>query len=157
MNKPYFVGAAFTPATADTPGHVLFALKDLSNDDEPLLTTTVEHDITGGIMNSLPVTLGARSGKRRHSFHGAIDDVRLSDSALPAEKMLYTSESNNSSTLGYWKFEARPDVFADSSGHGRTLTRPQAAVSTGSPNAAQSALGDFCNALLNSSEFLYTE
>ena len=135
---------------------MLFALKDLSNDDEPLLTATVEHDLTGDLANAMPVTIGARSGKDRHSFHGVIDDVRLSNAALPTEKMLYTSESITASTLGYWKFEARPDVFEDTSGHGHSLSRPAGvAVKTLSP--AQAALGDFCNALFNSSEFLYTE
>ncbi len=156
MNKPYFIGAAFTPATTNAPGKVLFALKDLSNDDEPLLTASVEHDITGDINNSMPVTIGARSGGNRHSFHGVIDDVRLSNAALPTEKMLYSSESISGSTLGYWKFEARPDVLEDSSGGGRSLSRPAGAI-TRTLSPAQAALGDFCNALFNSSEFLYTE
>ncbi len=124
MNKPYFIGAAFTPATSNAPGKVLFALKDLSNDDEPLLTATVEHGVTGDLSNTLPLTIGARSGGERQSFHGMIDDVRLSNAALPTEKMLWSSESITASTLGYWKFEAKPDVFEDSSGHGRSLHRP---------------------------------
>jgi hypothetical protein len=156
MNKPYFIGAAFTPATTNALGKVLFALKDLSNDDEPLLTATVEHDLVGEITNTIPVTIGARSGKDRHSFHGVIDDVRLSNTALPTEKMLYNSVSISASTLGYWKFEARPDVFEDSSGRGRSLSRPTGAL-TETLSPAQAALGDFCNALFNSSEFLYTE
>src|SRR5205807_1594919 len=116
MNKPYFIGAAFTPATKTAPGKVTFALKDLSNDDEPLLVATVEHDVTGGLTNGVPVTIGARSAKNRSSFHGAIDDVRISSTALPTEKMLYGSESIGPTTIGYWKFEARPDVFEDVSG-----------------------------------------
>jgi len=156
MNKPYFIGAAFTPATTNAPGKVLFALKDLSNDDEPLLTATVEHDLTGDINNAMPVTIGARSGPDRDSFHGVIDDVRLSNAALATEKMLYSSESISASTLGYWKFEARPDVFEDSSGRGRSLSRPSGAI-TKTLSPTQAALGDFCNALFNSSEFLYTE
>lgn len=46
MNKPYFVAAAVAPTTASAPGQVFFALKDLSNDDEPLLTATVGHELT---------------------------------------------------------------------------------------------------------------
>ena len=131
-------------------------MKDLSNDDEPLLTATVEHDLTGGWTNQTPLTIGARSGPRPQSFHGAIDDVRLSGAALPAARMLFTSESVSDTTLGYWRFEAKPDVFADASGHGhalqRSALRPVLALT---PH--QAALGDFCHALLNSSEFLYTE
>ena len=156
MNKPYFVAASFTPATAEKQGHVLFAIKDLSNDDEPLLTATVEHDIVGELANKTPMLIGARSGKARQSFHGALDDVRISSVALPTEKMLYTSESVTNATLGYWKFEAKPDVFEDLSGHGRKLSLP-AGKSAATLSAAQAALADFCNTLLNSSEFLYTE
>ena len=156
LNKPYFVAAAFTPATATAPGRVFFALKDLSNDDEALLTADVGHEITGELVNSAPMTIGADSGKDPKSFHGVIDDVRISSVALPASRMLQTAESVTDSTLGFWKFEAKPDVFGDSSGHGRTLDRP---VPSGKPaqSASQAALADFCHALLNSSEFLYTE
>jgi hypothetical protein len=156
MNKPYFLGAAFTPATTNAPGKVLFALKDLSNDDEPLLTASVEHEMTGAINSPMPLTIGAHSGPDHCSFHGVIDDVRLSNAALPTEKMLYTSESITTSTLGYWKFESRPDVFEDSSGRGHSLSRPSGAAEV-ALTPAQAALADFCQALFNSSEFLYTE
>lgn len=156
INKPYFVAAAVTPATEEAPGHVFFALKDLSNDDEPLLTATIEHNVIGGWSNQTPFTIGARSGSKPQSFHGVIDDVRLSSSALPASKLLYLAESINDSTIGYWRFEAKPDVFADASQKGHTLERP---VLSASPNMSpqQAALADFCHALFNSSEFLYTE
>jgi len=156
MNKPYFIGAAFTPASTQAPGRVLFALKDLSNDDEPLLIATVEHNVVGPLTSTVPLTLGARSGGERQSFHGLIDDVRLSDAALPTERMLWSSESTSVNTLGYWKFEAKPDVLADSSGHGRSLHRPPGPVTT-SVTPEQAALADFCQALFNSSEFLYIE
>ncbi len=42
MNKPYFMSASVTYATPEKPGKVLFTLKDLSNDDEPLLTSTID-------------------------------------------------------------------------------------------------------------------
>ncbi len=156
MNKPYFIAAAFTPATATAPGSVFFALKDLSNDDEPLLTATVPHDITGGLASAAPLTIGARSGSPPQSFHGALDDVRISRTALAAAQMLYGTESLADTTLGYWTFEAKPDVFGDQSGHGHALERP--APRTETPlTPAQAALAGFCHALLNSSEFLYTE
>ena len=156
VNKPYFVAAAFTPATAAQPGRVLFALKDLSNDDEPLLTATVEHDLTGEFNSSAPVTLGARSGKAPQFFHGVIDDVRLSRAALTTAQMLYGSEAATDATLGFWRFEARPDVLSDASGHGHALA-PAASREAAGLTPAQAALGDFCQSLLNASEFLYTE
>jgi len=84
------------------------------------------------------------------------DSLQFTNAALPTEKMLYSSESISGSTLGYWKFEARPDVLEDSSGGGRSLNRPAGAI-TRTLSPGQAALGDFCNALFNSSEFLYTE
>ena len=156
MNKPYFVAAAVTPATPAAPGRVFFALKDLSNDDEPLLTASVAHEVTGGWNNATPLMLAGRSGTKPHSFHGAIDDVRLSSVALPADRMLYTSEAVSDTTLGYWRFEAKPDVFADSGPHGHPLERPTPKATAGL-TPQQAALTDFCHALLNASEFLYTE
>lgn len=156
VNKPYFVSAAFTPAADGKPGRVVFAVKDLANDDEPLLIATVEHDIAGGLANTAPLTLGARSARDPQSFHGAIDDVRLSAKALAPAQLLYTAEGVADSTLGYWRFEQKPDVLADASGHGHGLERPAAKASP-SNDPATAALGDFCQALLNASEFLYTE
>ncbi len=156
VNKPYFVSAAFTPASKKSAGHVVFAVKDLSNDDEPLLVATVEHDVTGGLANAAPLTLGARSGSDPQSFHGGIDDLRLSGSALPPEQLSFNAEGVGATTLGYWRFERKPDVFADSSGQGHTLERPKTPEAPGE-FPARSALADFCQALLNSSEFLYLE
>ena len=156
MNKPYYIAAAITPATATEPGRVFFALKDLSNDDEPLLTATVEHSVMGGWQNELPLTLAARSGGRPQSFHGVIDDVRVSSTALPQAKLLYTAEAVSDTTLGYWRFEAKPDVFADASGNGHALEKPAPKRAEGT-SPEQAALTDFCQALLNASEFLYVE
>ncbi len=156
MNKPYFIAAAITPATAEAAGHVFFAIKDLSNDDEPLLTATIAHQVTGGWSNDTPLTIAARSGARAQSFHGVIDDVRLSSTALPVAKMLHTADAVTDTTLGYWRFEARPDVFADLGPHHHTLDRP-ALKPTPQQSPQQAALTDFCQALFNSSEFLYVE
>jgi Protein of unknown function (DUF1549)/Protein of unknown function (DUF1553)/Planctomycete cytochrome C len=156
MNKPYFLAAAVTPATKEQPGNIFFALKDLSNDDEPLLTATIEHPMTGGWENKTPVTLGARSGTRPNSFHGVLDDVRLSNLALPAAQMLYTFERISDSTLGYWRFESKPDVYADASVHAHPLEKPASKTET-NLTANEAALADFCHALLNASEFLYVE
>ncbi|MGZ8919872.1 MAG: DUF1553 domain-containing protein, partial [Limisphaerales bacterium] len=156
MNKPYFIAAAVTAASDESPGKVFFALKDLSNDDEPVLTATIEHPIKGGWDNDLALTIGARSGANPQSFHGMVDDVRISSGALGVANMLYTIEATSDSTLGYWKFEPKPDVFADASGRGHALARA-AAKPVVALTPDQAALSDFCHALLNSSEFLYLE
>jgi hypothetical protein len=136
---------------------VFFALKDLANADEPLLTATVTHEVMGGWASNTSVTLGARSGNTANSFHGVIDDVRLSNTALSQAQLLYTAENIAETTLGYWKFEAKPDVFADASPHSHSLARPAVSEAAKPQTPAQAALTDFCQALLNASEFLYVE
>lgn len=157
VNKPHFIAAAVTPAAAEAPGQVFFALKDLSNDDEPLLTATVEHPVTGGWGNQTPLTIAARSGPRPNFFHGLIDDVRLSNIALTQGQLLDTTDFIPVTTLGYWRFESKPDVLADSSPFGHPLAPSISAESTNNQTPQQAALTDFCHALFNSSEFLYVE
>jgi len=155
LNKPYYVAASIRLARDGKPGSVTFSLKDLSNDDEPLLVATVPHAVTGGFGNRLPLILGGRGGAKDSLFDGLIDDVRLSDAALDTGQLLYTSEANSNRTVGYWQFEPKPDVFRDSSGNGlaiRPLVRTRGGV-----DPRRAALEDFCHVLLNTSEFLYTE
>ena len=156
LHKPYFLAAAVKLATADAAGTIAFSLKDLSNDDEPLLTATVEHDLCGGLKNDEPFTIGGRGDRGGSSFHGAIDDVRFSRGAVGAAQLLFNVESITGDTLGYWRFEAKPDVLHDSTENGHHLE--PASVSGPSPaDPRRTALADFCHALLNATEFLYVE
>lgn len=154
LNKPYYVAAAVQLAAGE-PGTVTFYVKDLSNDDEPLLIAPVRHQIKGSFGNKLPLTLGARSGPKEGFFEGLLDDVRLSRTALGVQQLLYTAEGINRHTVGYWQFEARPDVFRDSSGNGLDI-KPAAHAGV-RVDARRAALADFCHVLLNSSEFLYVD
>jgi len=155
LDKPYYVAASVKRA-GEEPGEVAFFVKDLSNDDEPLLVARVPHAITGGFENERPLMLGGRGVKVDHSFDGLIDDVRLSRTALGVGQLLFTSEGTNQQTIGYWLFESKPDVFHDASGHGLDL-RPMAAKPGSSVDPHAAALADFCHVLLNSNEFLYVE
>ena len=60
-------------------------------------------------------------------------------------------------TPGYWRFESKPDVLADSSPFGHSLAPFISAESTNNQTPQQAALTDFCHALFNSSEFRYVE
>ncbi len=159
LNKPYYVSASVQLATAGKPGTATFYLKDLSNDDEPLLIAKVAHTITGGLANQLPLTIGGRDGgresSREGSFDGLIDDVRLSSTALDVPQLLFTAEGVNRHTVGYWPFEAKPDVFRDMSGN-RIDILPGGSASR-KVDARKVALEDLCHVLLNSSEFLYVQ
>ena len=154
LNKPYYVAASVHLA-GDGPGTVTFYVKDLSNDDEPLLNAVVPHSVTGGYANTLPLTIGGPAGTKGSLFDGLVDDVRLSRGTLTVPQLLYTAEGVGRQTVGYWQFEPKPDVFHDSSGNGLDIHpagRPRQAV-----DPKQAALADLCHVLLNSSEFLYVD
>jgi len=152
LNTPYYVGAAVKLAK-DTPGSITFYLKDLSNDDEPLQTVTVEHQIRGGLENKEPFTIGGRGGDEVGLFDGLIDDVRYSRGVLTAGEALLTSESVLESTLGFWKFEPQPGVmeYSGPNQFKAALAKPKQEILE--PRFA--AFRDLCHALLNSNEFLY--
>jgi hypothetical protein len=155
IDKPYYLAAAVRFGKTK-PGKVTFYVKDLSNDDEPLLVAGVSHDLVRGIANDAPLGLGALSGGTRNYFDGLLDSVRLSSGALGVDELLFTDESIESNTVGYWQFENRPDVFADSSGHGLDIVSPGGS-SRRQVDVQQATWIDLCHVLLNSSEFLYVE
>ena len=155
LNKPYYLAAAVKLARDGKPGEVTFYVKDLSNDDEPLLVAKVAHQLASGFDNQQPFTIGTRGSKGSH-FDGLVDDVRLSRGALGVEQLLFTNEGVNKATAGYWQFEPKPDVFHDSSGHGLNIQAGAATAET-AVDTRRAALADLCHALLNSNEFLYVE
>lgn len=155
LNKPYFLAVAVKLATKDADGTMTFFMKDLSNDDEPMQTATVNHDLVGGLANDEPFTIGGRSRLGSH-FHGVIDDVRFSRGAIGAAQLLFNVESVTGSSLGYWRFESKPDVLHDSTEYRHHL-EPASASQHAATDPRFAGLVDFCHALLNSSEFLYVE
>jgi hypothetical protein len=156
LNKPYYVAVSVLLAKDQKPGQVTFHLKDLSNDDEPLLQAKLPHQTKGELENKLPMTMGNRNSKTGAGFDGLLDDVRLSDTALSVDQLLFTREGANQQTIGYWQFEQKPSVFKDGSGHGYDI-RPGKMESGVVRDVRRQAWIDLCHALLNSSEFLYAE
>ena len=144
-------------ATKQKKGAVTFYLKDLSNDDEPLLVARVPHTITGGLKNDIPLTIGGRSGGSPSGFDGLVDDVRLSAGALDVDQLLFTHEGVGKQTVGYWQFEPRPDVLGDTSGNGLALRRADRPGATRGTDPRRQAWVDLCHVLFNASEFLYVE
>ena len=160
LNKPYFVAAAVRFATKDQPGEVTFSLKDLGNDDEPLLIEKVSSKLVALPDNTGALSLGGRVGARTDGFHGVIDDLRLSTGLVPTGKLLFTSEDPSAETLGFWRFENKSGIFNDSSAGQHTLTQPSFGTDAQLPESdqgARRALAALCHALLNSTEFLYLE
>ncbi|NBY02481.1 MAG: DUF1553 domain-containing protein [Planctomycetes bacterium] len=156
LNKPYYISCAFTPATKTAKGLATFFLKDLSNDDEPLLVSKVEHSIQGEFTNNLPLTIGSVYGTNNGNFDGLIDDIRLSNTALGVDQLLFTREGLGKQTIGYWQFESKPDVFRDASDNHLNI-RISGNTSTIKSDSQNNAWIDLCQILLNSSEFLYVE
>lgn len=154
FNTPYYAAAAVRLAKNGKPGEVAFYLKDLSNDDEPLLTAVLPLDIVNGMNNEEPLSIGATGSVKPQVFDGLIDDVRISKGALPVNKLLFTSEATSSETVGYWQFEPASGIFSDVSGQELDIQPSTAAKSN--VDAARVAFTDFCHGLLNSNEFLYS-
>lgn len=154
LNKPYYAAVSVKLAGKE-PGYAQFFLKDLSNDDEPMLIAKVEHDVTGGFNNREPLTIGGRSNNRSGDFHGLIDDIRFSGAPLGNGELLFTTENQTRHTIGYWQFEVDPGVFRDSSPQGLHLHPATEVYGSGDP--VQRAFVDLCHALLNSNEFLYVD
>ncbi len=156
MNKPYYASAAVRYADKNGPGEVSFTLKDLANDDEPLLHDRVVTNLTGVRTATQPIQLGGKGADRESSFHGVIDDLRLSAGALADEGLLYSNEDIKSSALGFWRFENKTGTLRDSSGKGRDLA-VGVVKATADTKSGATPLAALCHALLNSSEFLYVE
>ncbi|MBI5772810.1 MAG: DUF1549 domain-containing protein [Verrucomicrobia bacterium] len=155
LGKPYFVAAAVKLATATQPGEVMFYVKDLGNDDEPVQIARVSHKITGGFQNQLPLNLGGRAAKSG-GFDGMIDDVRLTTGALAETELLPSHDAATDATAGFWQFEAKPSAYRDASAKNNDIRAPQNPYKAAA-QARSAALADFCHALLNSNEFLYVD
>ncbi|WP_437193445.1 DUF1553 domain-containing protein [Planctomicrobium sp. SH527] len=153
INKPYYAAATVRLAKPSEEGKVVFYLKDLSNDDEPVIIHEMPLNLVTVSTNTAPMIIGNRDGTNGR-FDGLIDDIRLSSSDLPQRQLLLTTEGVNSSTVGYWQFEPHPGVLQDTLPDGMAMTfghqTPQVSEETG-------ALIDLCHVLLNSNEFLYVD
>jgi len=156
LNRPYYVAAAVKFGDdPQSPGSVTFHVKDIGNDDEPLLSVVVPHRIHSGIDSTFPFTIGGRTSLKEARFDGLIDDVRLSATALTVPQLLYTAEAAPTETVGFWRFEPNPDVFADASGHGFHLSPMTGKEEANRLSPERQAWIDLCQVLLNSNEFLY--
>jgi len=152
FNTPYYAAVSFH-VSGESAGTIDFYLKDLSNDDEQLGRITKKHQMKQVRGNQLPIAFGRMVRNGNSFFDGLIDDIRLSSQALDVQTLLYTQESVTKSTLGYWKFDAVPGMFQDSSPNQYNINQSDRMTSSGNPR--RDAFVDLCHILLNSNEFLY--
>ena len=156
LNKPYFVAVSVKMQDTGEAGVTFFA-KDLSNDDEPMLSARAPHQLTQRGASTARFAIGGLDQPNpKATFDGLIDDVRLSSRALQQEELLFTADAVTNDTVGYWQFEARPNPYHDASGSGREIAS-QTSTAKGQSDAQASARVDFCHVLLNSNEFLYVD
>src|SRR5262249_50693643 len=137
-----------------------FYLKDLANDEEPLLVYSTTHKVARLLPSRNVFAIGGTVGKSERSWDGMIDDVRLSSTVLTQKQLLLTSDAMTKNTVAFWQFEQTPGMLQDSSPNRLTLQRSSSAsmppaLPTVDPRRA--AWIDFCQVLLNANEFLYVD
>jgi len=163
LQRPYSVAAA---VDVSSPGErvVTFFVKDLSDNDAPLVVKRVPHTIGGSHASKRRLGIGGRDtdrsagGRAISSWDGLLDDVRLSNRVLCQEELLYEGGTPAEAVTAWYTFEETPGFFVDSSRHGRTLARGDGPADhqTSDPRRFE-ALVDLCHVLFNSSDFLYVE
>jgi hypothetical protein len=165
LNRPYYVAVAVDLKDTGEKG-VTFYLKDLANDEEPMLVYATTHKVVAitpvanapGSPNRV-FTIGGTAGKLERSWDGLLDDVRLSDIALSPKRLLINGGAVTKNTVAYWQFEPTPGMLADSSPNRLTLQRFSSA-NVPAPRVIdprRAAWIDFCQVLLNANEFLYVD
>ena len=159
LNRPYYVAVSVNLKDAGDKG-ITFYLKDLANDEEPMLIYSTTHKVVQMPQSRGPFTIGGTIGKLERSWDGMIDDVRLSDIVLSPKRLLVTSDGMTKNTVAYWRFETAPGMLQDSSPNRLTLQRFSSASVAGPPviiDARRAAWIDLCQVLLNANEFLYVD
>lgn len=166
LQRPYSVAASVSTSGTEQDRTVTFFVKDLSDNDAPLVVKTVPHAFAGSHASPRAFAIGGRDAPQKdakrttasaaHVWDGLIDDVRLSNRPLVQSELLWEDGDPGDAVVGHWTFEETPGFAADSSGHGRTLVRgvPQPVVMN---LRRYEALVDLCHVLFNTSEFLYVE
>jgi hypothetical protein len=166
LQRPYYVAASVQVGSDAQERSVTFYVKDLSDNDAPLVVKTVPHAFAGSHTSPRAFAIGGRdagradaaraSGVAAHVWDGLIDDVRLSNRPLAQGELLWEDGDPGDAVVGHWTFEETPGFAADSSGHGRRLTRglPPPPVKN---LRRYEAIVDLCHVLFNTSEFLYVE
>jgi hypothetical protein len=148
LNTPYYVAATVRPDDTTASG-ITFYLQSLKG-EAPLQTQSAAHQVVAPGNPQVLLTVGGRYGLSQHQWDGLIDDLRLSEGALPVESLAIQGGLPVAATLGAWTFDDANDRLADGGPGGNSLLLP------GSLSGEQ-ALIDLCHALLNSNEFLYVD
>jgi hypothetical protein len=156
VNCPYYVAAVVDAVDNKTTG-VTFHVKDLSDNDAPLLTKRIKGPWPTVEGTGQNFTMGGLSAEKSRSWDGLIDDVRFSAAALAESQLLWQNGSAGEMCIGHWRFEDTPGFDRDSSGNQRHISGSNPATDAGKNEDRRAVLIDFCHVLLNSSEFIYVD
>lgn len=164
LGKPVYIAAVVSsrPSMEDpAKGTVTFYLKDLSDPASPLQTETVQHQVVGGlsVKGGIATLLGGRT-QEGHLWDGQFARLTLSEGALKKEQLLLAPERSDAESLYPAPKRLLDADFAGTDGEhpvpGSHWLRPEAKDPSSKISATLLApVSDFCQALLNSNEFLY--
>ena len=156
LNCPYYVAAVVRGANPNESS-VTFHVKDLSDNDAPLVSKHVAANLPTSHESPWALTIGGRDSNPAHSWDGLIDEVRLSHGPLTPEQLMWPDGAASETCVGFWKFEETPGFDKDSSGKGKHLISELSPTTLTDDTLQRAVLIDFCHVLLNSSEFLYID
>ncbi|TWT60453.1 DUF1549 domain-containing protein [Rubinisphaera italica] len=158
LNKPVYVAAVISASTSKenpTSGTVTFYMKDLSDPNAKLETSTVETSVVSHIQNPAMKLIAGGRDASGHLWDGQIARLAVSRGTLSQEQLLIDKKSDTSSRIFDWRFNG------DDGEHPATNTAWLRRSSTGNVTAVSEetfgAVTDFCHALFNSNEFLYLQ
>ncbi|TWT38967.1 PSD1 and planctomycete cytochrome C domain-containing protein [Blastopirellula retiformator] len=156
LGKPVYLAAAISATTSKenpTAGTVTFYMKDLSDPNAKLETSTVETSVVNKIRNpALKIIAGGRDAAG-HLWDGQLARLTISQGALPQQRLLIGDQSADSERLLDWTFNGTDGEHP--APHTAWLRTAAKENSSDADNKMLSAVTDFCQALFNSNEFLY--
>ncbi|MES2709040.1 MAG: DUF1553 domain-containing protein [Verrucomicrobiota bacterium] len=155
LDRSYYLAAAVHPAGAAGAGSVTFYLKDLANDDLPMLTSTVPQPVAAVTPPPGPLFIGAAGDSKGHLWDGLIDEVRISRGLLTETELALRRPAGTERTVASWSFEPAAGTLTESVSGRESIRLPSAAAAAALPK--EEALADFCQAMLSSSAMLYVE
>ncbi|MCC9606161.1 PSD1 and planctomycete cytochrome C domain-containing protein [Blastopirellula sp. JC732] len=156
LGKPVYLAAVIsaTPSKENpTSGYVTFYMKDLSDPNAKLETSTVETSVVSQIQNpALKIIAGGREAAG-HLWDGQLAKLTISQGALPQEQLLVGPDFAKSKRILDWTFNGTDGEHpAPDTAWLRETPKENPADAS---NKMLGAVTDFCQALFNSNEFLY--
>lgn len=158
LNKPVYLAAAISATTSKqdpTAGYVTFYMKDLSDPNAEVQTSTVATSIVSHIQNpSFKITAGGRDAKG-HLWDGQFARLTISKGALERQQLLIGEQPEKAERILDWTFNEN-DVEPPVPETAWMRAKPKSSRSVGETKML-GAVTDFCHALFNSNEFLYLQ